>query len=166
MISVDPERRSDPFYRYQMAELDICYERKGNRTGVYNLAQVARDLGRPTEALLRHLRCVLGTRVQELAGHHVINGLASEEKLLEAIDLFSRDLVLCAVCRCPETDLLTRKKNMWFKCRACGHATRVTSSLRVVGYLHAATASAQQSAEALQGTPRAPELQQPRCGDA
>jgi len=124
-----PRSVSDPHYRYTMPALRVKVEGRGKmiKTIIMNLPEVARDVFRSPEYLLRFFGFELGASTQidskEINNpKYIIIGNRTLSDLNVALDKFIDQFVLCESCHNPET-VISTKKNVNFRCMACGHST-------------------------------------------
>ena len=122
MITVDPESREDPFYRYKMPSIKVKIESAGNgiKTVLVNLDVISKALERKPDEILKYVAKSLASSSISKAGKFIIMGQFTEDQLREKIDKYVVEMVLCPKCRNPETVFTVTKRSKTVKCNACG----------------------------------------------
>ncbi|KAF2857288.1 eukaryotic translation initiation factor 5 [Piedraia hortae CBS 480.64] len=129
MASVNIRRDvSDPFYRYKMERLQSKVEGKGNgiKTVVVNLSNVASQLARPPNYVIKYFGFELGaqTNLDPKDDRWIINGAHESGKLQDYLDGFINKFVLCKSCKNPETVVNLKDGDILLDCKACGQVTK------------------------------------------
>ena len=129
MASVNIRRDvADPFYRYKMERLQSKIEGKGNgiKTVVANLSNVADQLARPPNYVIKYFGFELGaqTNIDPKDDRWIINGAHESSKLQDYLDGFINKFVLCKDCKNPETVVNVKDGNILLDCKACGMHTQ------------------------------------------
>ena len=118
---------SDPFYRYKMERLQSKIEGKGNgiKTVVVNLSNVADQLARPPNYVIKYFGFELGaqTNIDPKDDRWIINGAHDAGKLQDYLDGFINKYVLCKDCKNPETVIQIKDGDILLDCKACGQRT-------------------------------------------
>jgi len=125
MASVNIRRDvADPFYRYKMERLQSKVEGKGNgiKTVVVNLSNVAQQLARPPNYVIKYFGFELGaqTNIDPKDDRWIINGSHEASKLQDYLDGFINRFVLCKECKNPETVINIKDGDILMDCKACG----------------------------------------------
>jgi translation initiation factor 5 len=128
MASVNIRRDvADPFYRYKMERLQSKVEGKGNgiKTVVVNLSNVAQQLARPPNYVIKYFGFELGaqTNIDPKDDRWIINGSHEASKLQDYLDGFINRFVLCRKCKNPETVINIKDGDILMDCKACGEIT-------------------------------------------
>lgn len=126
MIHIDPEAANDPFYRYKMTPLHTVV--RNGCTELSNLEQVAREIDRDPDVLVKFFSQTLGCRAKNkyvLSGTHLVADLQAH------LYRFIEELVLCPSCRNPETTFRGGKTSLVLMCRACGNQCVTSGRLKV-----------------------------------
>ncbi|KAK5135539.1 hypothetical protein LTR08_005174 [Meristemomyces frigidus] len=128
MASVNIRRDvADPFYRYKMERLQSKIEGKGNgiKTVIVNLSNVAHQLAREPNYLIKYFGFELGaqTNTDPKDDRWIINGAHESSKLQDYLDGFINKFVLCKSCKNPETVVNVRDGDIILDCKACGQQT-------------------------------------------
>lgn len=115
---------TDPFYRYKMERLQAKVEGKGNgiKTVVVNLSNVAQQLARPPNYVIKYFGFELGaqTNMDPKDDRWIINGAHEASKLQDYLDGFIKKFVLCSQCHNPETVINIKDGDIIMDCKACG----------------------------------------------
>ena len=140
MASVNIRRDvSDPFYRYKMERLQSKIEGKGNgiKTVIVNLSNVADQLARPGNYLIKYFGFELGaqTNVDPKDDRWIINGAHEAGKLQDYLDGFINKFVLCKSCKNPETVVNVKDGDIILDCKACGQHTHPDLRHKLSGYI-------------------------------
>jgi translation initiation factor 5 len=123
-INVDPDKIGQD--RYQMPPVKVRSQRN-NKTYFTNMQEVATDLNRTSEELLKYLGFYLNTQTN--TSQLCFNGVYSTEKMQEAVYDYILAYVLCPVCKNPETTIaLSKSKKLKIKCAACGCSQEIGTS--------------------------------------
>lgn len=135
---------SDTFgYRYQMPALLVKVEGGGSKmrkSVLVNIADVCREMGRPTNYLITYLgQAVSANAGFDKDGKAYVTGSQETSKLQQHVFKFIREAVACGKCGNPETTchLQGKKKHttLCLTCKACGGRTELDSSSRFVKYM-------------------------------
>lgn len=132
---------TDPFYRYKMEPLVSKIEGKGNgiKSVIVNLSNVAQQLGRSPQYLVKFFGFELGAQVKAnpTDDRWIINGAHEASKLQDYLDTFINKFVLCKECKNPETVLkITKDKQSILRdCKACGQRTPIDPRSRLFGFI-------------------------------
>ncbi|OIR57829.1 MAG: translation initiation factor eIF5 [Amphiamblys sp. WSBS2006] len=138
MINILREN-TDAHYRYKMPSLTTKTEGRGNgiKTALPNIQEVAKALARPTTYITRFFGAELGTNslCDEKNRRFLINGVHTQEELLELLYVFIEKFVLCPRCKNPETEIAAAKKTLTRKCSACGETSAVDPAHKLSAYI-------------------------------
>lgn len=104
--------------RFEMPEPEVLEE--GNKTILKNFSKVADTLRRPGEHLLKFLRKELGVPGERDDSRAVFQGNFSERQIMEKIEEYVEEFVLCPACRKADTELVEEERILKIKCEACG----------------------------------------------
>ncbi|GAB7348830.1 hypothetical protein MBLNU459_g7540t1 [Dothideomycetes sp. NU459] len=140
MASINIRRDiSDPFYRYKMERLQSKIEGKGNgiKTVVVNLHNVADQLARPPQYVIKYFGFELGAQTNDGSkdDRWIINGAHEASKLQDYLDGFITKFVLCKNCKNPETVVNIKDGRIFFDCKACGHIGEADLRQKLSGYI-------------------------------
>ncbi|KAF2768137.1 putative eukaryotic translation initiation factor 5 [Teratosphaeria nubilosa] len=129
----------DPFYRYKMERLQSKVEGKGNgiKTVVVNLSNVAQQLYRPPNYVIKYFGFELGaqTNIDPKDDRWIINGAHEASKLQDHLDGFINKFVLCKSCKNPETVVSIKDGEILMDCKACGQITRPDLRHKLSGFI-------------------------------
>lgn len=130
---------SDPFYRYKMERLQSKIEGKGNgiKTVVVNLSNVADQLARPPNYVIKYFGFELGaqTNIDPKDDRWIINGAHDATKLQDYLDGFINKYVLCKDCKNPETVVQVKDGDILLDCKACGQRTHADIRHKLGSYI-------------------------------
>lgn len=93
---------------------------QGNNTIVTNIQQVAKDLNRQTDQMVKFLLKELATSAKFKGNALVFNRRIPGSTINEKIKKYAETFVLCKTCGKPDTVLVKEKNFMFLKCNACG----------------------------------------------
>ena len=100
---------------------------QGNMTVINNFHQLAIDLGRPKEHLMKFLLKELATRGdltdKALLLKRKVNGVAVNEKIKK----YAEECVICPECGKPDTKIIKEGTITFMRCMACGSKHMVKS---------------------------------------
>lgn len=140
IISVDPLKRDDPYYRYKMPEILVKVESSGNgvKSVFPNIRDVCERLARPEEIMIKFFGYELGTQstIVKKDDKFILMGSHTPERMQEKVDAFVTKFVLCSHCRNPETDVGVDGKNVILTCRGCGKRTPLNAAERALTLFH------------------------------
>ena len=125
MIPINRAHNNDAFCRYKMHPLKISHTH-GNTT-LDNIVEVAADLNRPAEMLLKYLTKTIGT---SLTPPCTLPGHRDKHQVASVLDKYIREFVMCQACGNPETAISVRKDRVKLTCQACGSSTRRENACR------------------------------------
>lgn len=130
---------ADPFYRYKMERLQAKVEGKGNgiKTVVVNLSNVAHQLARPPNYVIKYFGFELGaqTNVDPKDDRWIINGAHEAGKLQDYLDGFINKFVLCKDCKNPETVVNIKDGDILLDCKACGKITKADMRHKLASFI-------------------------------
>lgn len=121
-ISINQKESDDPYYRYNMPEIQIKQEGSGNgkKTVLLNIAEIADTLNRDVAILARFMAQHFGTIISFKKDKWIINGTFDAVHIQKSIYEFIDNFVLCKQCNNPETIFkLDKQNNLRMKCTAC-----------------------------------------------
>jgi translation initiation factor 5 len=129
----------DPFYRYKMERIQSKVEGKGNgiKTVVVNLSNVAYQLARPPNYVIKYFGFELGaqTNIDPKDDRWIINGAHEATKLQDYLDGFINKYVLCKDCKNPETVVNIRDGDILLDCKACGKITKADPRHKLASFI-------------------------------
>lgn len=130
---------ADPFYRYKMPPLQSKIEGKGNgiKTVIVNLSNVAEQLARPPNYLIKYFGFELGaqTNIDPKDDRWIVNGAHEAVKLQDYLDGFINKFVLCKDCKNPETVVSVKDANIILDCKACGQRTQADMRHKLASFI-------------------------------
>lgn len=94
---------------------------QGNRTVISNIGQIAMDLRRDTNHLVKFLLKELATPGKlSGSGSLIIGAKVAASRINDKIKQYTDDYVVCAECGKPDTELLKEGGLTYKRCLACG----------------------------------------------
>jgi len=101
---------------------------QGNRTIITNLAQIAKQLSRLQNHLLKFLLRELATTGEcKDSGATIFIGKFGSSVLNTKIEKYVKEFLLCDQCKKPDTELIKEKGITFKRCEACGAKSSVRS---------------------------------------
>lgn len=113
------DNSDDSYFRYQMDKLIIGKEKEF--TTIPNIDQIAKDLHRDTQMLIKYLKKRLGIAILYKNNKAMMTKQISQNELQNYIYDFIEENILCKKCQNPETELIIEKKKTFIECKACSY---------------------------------------------
>jgi len=111
--------------RFQLEKIKGHLE--GNKTIIINLRQIAKQLNRKIDHLLKYLLRELATP-GKIAGDRVILGAKFSASIInKKIKKYMSEFVVCSECGKPDTELIESEEVTYLKCLVCGSKKPVKS---------------------------------------
>ncbi|MBN2150204.1 MAG: translation initiation factor IF-2 subunit beta [Candidatus Lokiarchaeota archaeon] len=103
---------------------------EGNKTLIRNFKQLAEKAARDPKHMLKYIVNEVGTAgsYDEQAGRATLTGVFTKKAILDAIDKYVKDFVLCKTCGRPDTQIDKEGRQSVLVCQACG-STRAVQKL-------------------------------------
>lgn len=102
---------------------------EGSKTVVNNWSQIAGDLRRKPEHLLKYVQKEMATPGEIIKDSVVFGSKLSASKMNDKIKQYADEFVFCPTCGKPDTKL-TKDAGVYFiKCQACGAKNAVRSRI-------------------------------------
>lgn len=103
---------------------------EGNKTLIKNFKQLAERAARDPKHMLKFIVNEVGTAgtYDEQSGRATFTGVFTRKAMLEAIDKYIKDFVLCKTCGRPDTQIDKEGRQAILLCQACG-STRAVQKL-------------------------------------
>lgn len=93
---------------------------EGNKTVLINLRQIAKQLNRKLEHLLKYLFRELATPGKIFRNRIVLGSKVSASLINKKIKKYLSEFVICSECGKPDTELVEIEGISYLKCLACG----------------------------------------------
>ena len=93
---------------------------QGNTTIINNFNQIAIDLGREKEHLMKYLLKELATRGDITKSAFILRRKVSSGLINEKIEKYAKKYVLCFECGKPDTKIIKENNIDFIRCIACG----------------------------------------------
>jgi len=100
----------------------------GMRTVVHNFKEIADVLNRSPQHLMKFLTREMATAGTIEGDRAIFQGKFSRESLQNLINRYTREYVICPICKRPDTKIVKEKRIYFLVCEACG----AKSSLRPI----------------------------------
>lgn len=113
-----PESLKSTGERFEMPKAKGHLE--GNKTIISNFLQIANDLNREPNHLLKFLQRELATPAIITGQRLVLGRKLSASQINQKIQLYAGTFVLCPDCKRPDTQLKKEGNVLFLKCTACG----------------------------------------------
>lgn len=92
----------------------------GRRTVIMNFKEIADELRRDPEHLLKFLSGEMATLTNFDGVRAVFKGRFRSDSIRNLLEVYTKKYVVCPVCKRPDTRIV-REKRLWFlQCEACG----------------------------------------------
>ncbi|MBR9683715.1 translation initiation factor IF-2 subunit beta [Candidatus Woesearchaeota archaeon] len=114
----------------ELPEKTISYERfkidkvkghlEGNKTILINLNQIAKQLSRKLDHLLKYLLRELATPGKIIRGRVILGSKVPASLINKKIKKYMSEFLICSECGKPDTELLEIEKVTYLKCLVCG----------------------------------------------
>lgn len=92
----------------------------GRRTVVMNFKEIADELRRTPEHLLKFLSGEMATLANFDGTRAIFKGRFRSDSIRNLLEAYTRKYVICPVCKRPDTRII-RERRLWFlQCEACG----------------------------------------------
>jgi translation initiation factor 2 subunit 2 len=93
---------------------------QGNKTILSNMTQIADQLQRPVEHLLKYLNKELAARGEMKDSYTVFNTKLPAQRINEKIDVYVEQYVICKECGRPDSKMAKSGPAWLITCQACG----------------------------------------------
>lgn len=102
---------------------------EGTKTIITNFQQIADQLRRPKEQLLKFLQRELATPAITDGPRLILGRKMPSSQINSKIERYCRDFVLCKECKKPDTEIIKDGRIMLLKCTACGAKHPIKSKI-------------------------------------
>jgi len=92
----------------------------GMRTVIHNFKEIVNVLNRSPQHLMKFLTREMATAGTLEGDRAIFQGRFSEESLQNLINRYTRDYVICPICKRPDTKIVKEKRIYFLVCEACG----------------------------------------------
>jgi len=93
---------------------------EGKKTILVNLRQIAKQLNRKLEHLLKYLLRELATPGKIVRGRIILGSKFSASLINKKIKKYLSEFVICSECGKPDTELIEIERVTYLKCLVCG----------------------------------------------
>lgn len=98
----------------------LSYARIGMRTVIFNFKEIADALNRDPQHLLKYLTGEMATAATMQGSRVIFQGKFSEDTFERLMQRYMETLVVCPVCKRPDTKIVKEKRLSFLLCDACG----------------------------------------------
>lgn len=106
----------------------VSFTIAGMRTIIHNFKEIADTLNRPPHHLMKFLTREMATAGIIERDRAIFQGRFSGEGLQNLVKRYTREYVMCPICKRPDTKIVKEKRLYFLVCDACG----AKSSLRPI----------------------------------
>jgi translation initiation factor 2 subunit 2 len=108
----------ESYERFTVPRPDV--RQAGRRTVIMNLKEIADELRRDPEHLLKFLSGEMATLATFDGTRAVFQGRFRYDTVRNLLEIYTEKYVVCPVCKRPDTRIV-RERRFWFlQCEACG----------------------------------------------
>ncbi len=104
--------------RFEIPRINSAIE--GNKTIIINFTQISSYLRRSPEHLQKYLLKELAAAGKRQGDRLVLNRIVPYSKILEKVNQYTKDYVICRECGKPDTEIIKDGKFAFIHCLACG----------------------------------------------
>lgn len=122
MINI-PKDIIDPFYRYQRPKIIIENLKLGIK--ISNVKEVAKAIELSDKSIMKYFQKKNGCKAKN---NVLFNKLLNDTNLDHQLEELIAKLI-CNVCKNPEYEFYSEKKNSFIKCKACGNEDELNEEL-------------------------------------
>lgn len=128
---------SDPFYRYRMKAVQCEHRRRRNKTVILNMVQIAKDLNRSPEEVIKYLGGALSSSgsYSSKSREYVVNGSHSQQIVQDKLQEYCEMFVVCDICNNPETVYRIKRDTIFLDCAACGGRSGVDRTHKLCKFI-------------------------------
>lgn len=120
-----PEQH-ESFERFQIPRADV--RQVGRRTIIMNFKEIADELRRDPDHLMKFLLNETATRGSLDGSRALFQGKFSSESIRNLIEIYTNKYVICPVCTRPDTHLVKDRRLLFLQCEACGARSSIGKS--------------------------------------
>jgi len=113
--------------RFEIPKVEGHFE--GRKTILTNFSQIASHLRRKPEHFQKFLLKELAASGQQEDDRLVLNIKVSSAKIIQKIEQYVKEFVLCKECKKPDTELTKEDRLTFIRCLACGAKHSVRSKI-------------------------------------
>jgi len=106
------------YERFSVPRPDV--RRAGRRTVIMNFKELADELNREPEHLLKFLVGETATRANFDGTRSIFQGQFTPDTFRNLMDIYTKKYVICPVCQRPDTKIVREKRLLFLQCEACG----------------------------------------------
>jgi translation initiation factor 2 subunit 2 len=93
---------------------------QGRRTYIMNFKEIADELRRAPEHLMKFLLGETATRGNYDGTRAIFQGKFTPDSIRNLIEIYTNKYVICPVCNRPDTHLVKERRLIFLQCEACG----------------------------------------------
>jgi translation initiation factor 2 subunit 2 len=99
----------------------------GPRTIIHNFKEICEIINREPRDVLKFLSKEMATAGSMDGSRAIFQGRFTNDMIVRLIDKYFKDLVVCPICKRPDTRILKEKRLFFLKCEACGARSSIRS---------------------------------------
>ena len=92
----------------------------GRRTVIMNFKEMADDMGRDPDHLLKFLSGEMATLPRFDGTRAIFQGRFRGDSIRNLLEVYAKKYVVCPVCKRPDTRIVKEKRLLFLQCDACG----------------------------------------------
>jgi translation initiation factor 2 subunit 2 len=114
----DLPEQTDYVDRFVVPRANIALQ--GRKTVIINFREIAEQLRRDPEHLLKYLTGEMATLANFDGTRALFQGKHNSESIRGLIETYTKKFVICSVCGRPDTQVVREKRLYFLQCEACG----------------------------------------------
>lgn len=124
LVSID-----DPFYRYQRDRVEVVKQK--NKISLKNLETIGKQIDRDPRLIVEYFKKYFSVNFIFKNGEVTTTKTIEGNEFEKALCQFIEYLVLCPVCKLPETEMKVKRKGVNLSCKCCSfNGTIVEKSIK------------------------------------
>jgi len=101
--------------------------RAGRRTVIMNFKEIADELNRDPQHLLKFLSGEMATLPRFDGTRAIFQGRFREDSIRNLLEVYTNKYVICPVCKRPDSKIVREKRLFFLQCDACGARSSIGS---------------------------------------
>jgi translation initiation factor 2 subunit 2 len=116
----------DTIERFQIPRPHVIQQ--GRRTLIMNFKEIAEELRRDPDHLMKFLLGETATRGNYDGTRAVFQGKFTRDSIRNLIEIYTNKYVICPVCNRPDSHLVKERRLIFLQCDACGARSSIGKS--------------------------------------